>query len=190
MTTLAVQYRGYGIAGTLLGVHCKTLLCGSLEARPTGEVNHYATAALRTFRLGGVTVGGLICNDLWANPQCTPMPDPHLTQHLADAGARVIFHAVNGGRRGDERSRLAWQYHEANLRLRAIAGKVWIVTVDNCAPTDIPCSAPCGVVDPQGNWAARTEPRGEQFFAHTIDLAELDGGSAAKAGADCPGGRP
>ena len=30
------------------------------------------------------------------------MPDPHLTQQLARMGARVVFHAVNGGRDGGE----------------------------------------------------------------------------------------
>ena len=39
------------------------------------------------------------------------------------------------------------------------AGHVWIVTVDNCELVQWPCSAPCGVIDSQGEWAYRTEPR-------------------------------
>jgi hypothetical protein len=46
------------------------------------------------------------------------------------------------------------------------------VTVDNCDPVDLPCSAPCGVIDPRGEWACRTVPQGGYFMAHTIDLSE------------------
>jgi len=163
------QIRFYDADGQHLGFHSKTLLCSTLAEPPTGEIEHYATRPLRTFEICGVTVGGLICNDLWANPGCTSVPDPHLTQQLARAGARMIFHAVNGGRSGDL-PRVAWEYHNANLLMRAEAGRIWIVTADSCFPTDVACSAPCGVVGPDGAWACRTEPRGERFFVRTIEL--------------------
>ena len=83
-------------------------------------------------------------------------------------GALIVFHAVNGGRSDSEWSDVAWQYHESNLRMRARAGSLWIVTVDNCHPAETRCSAPSGVVDPEGEWAYRTKPKGEQFLAHTI----------------------
>jgi predicted amidohydrolase len=83
----------------------------------------------------------------------------------------LTYHAINGGRNGSQGSQLAWQYHESNLRMRAGAGKVWIVTADNCSPTRIPCSAPSGVIDPKGQWAFRTANQGEQHFVHTIDLS-------------------
>ena len=168
------QIRFYRKDGEYLGFHSKILRCGSHADPPVGEINHYAASPLLTFPFADVCVGGLICNDLWANPACTPMPDPHLTQQLAQLGARVIFHAVNGGRSGDEWSRVAWQYHESNLRMRARAGKTWIVVADNCHPTDMPCSTPSGVIDPRGDWVCRTEPQGEEFFAHTIDLDDED----------------
>jgi predicted amidohydrolase len=120
--------------------------------------------------LEGIHVGGLICNDLWANPQCTPMPDPHLSQQLARQDTRIVFHAVNGGRDGSEWSQVAWRYHEANLRMRARAGRLWLVTVDSCHPLHLPCSAPSGVVDPEGNWVCQAMTQGEQLFAHTIHL--------------------
>ena len=142
----------------------------SLEEPPQGEINHYAARPLRTFRFGDITIGGLICNDLWANPGCTPEPDPHLTQQLVKMGAQIIFHAVNGGRDGSEWSEVAWHYHESNLRMRARAGRVWIVTVDSSHPTTLPCSAPSGVIDPEGNWVCCTEARGEQFFCKTIEV--------------------
>jgi len=166
------QIRFYAPDGRFLGFHSKTLTCGSMTDPPRGEIEHYAVRPLRTFQLGDVRVGGLICNDLWANPGCTPIPDPHLSQQLADMGARVIFHAVNGGRDGSEWSEVAWRFHEANLRMRARAGQVWIVTVDSCHPDKWPCSAPSGVVAPDGQWVCRAESRGEQLFVHTIDLED------------------
>ena len=152
----------------MLGFHSKTLRCGTLDDPPAGEITHYAVRPLRTFELFGVTVGALICNDLWANPTCTPEPDPHLTQRLARMGARVIFHAVNGGRGPGEESDVCRAYHESNLRLRAKAGGVWIVVADNCHPLDLSCSCPGGVIDPAGRWVAQVPVKGERFFAHTV----------------------
>jgi len=162
------QIRFYKPDGEFLGFHSKTLTCGSLTDPPEGEINHYSVSRLRTFDYNGIQIGGLICNDLWANPGCTPVPDPHLTQQLSKMGARIIFHAVNGGRSGSEWSDVAWQYHESNLRMRANAGKIWIVTVDNCYPPEIRCSAPSGVISPKGDWVCKADPQGEQFFSYTI----------------------
>ena len=164
------QLRFYEKDGTYLGFHSKILRCGTVVGPPTGELDRYAESPLRTFDLGGLTVGGLICNDLWANPCCTPMPDPHLTQQLARLGARVIFHAVNGGRSDSEFSGVAWHYHESNLLIRANAAAAWIVVADNCLPAHFRCSTPCGVVAPDGTWATKTPPKGEQMFAYTIPL--------------------
>ena len=165
------QIRFYEGDGSYLGFHSKTLRCGTMEAEPRGEINHYGSSPLRTFTVKGVSVGGLICNDLWANPGCTPVPDPHLTQQLSDMGARAIFHAVNGGRDGSPWAReVVWPFHESNLRMRARAGRVWIVTVDNCHPVDVRCSAPSGVIAPGGQWVCQAEPQGEQCFSYTVDL--------------------
>ena len=164
------QVRFYEPDGTYLGFHSKILRCGSLENPPQGEINRYAVRPLRTFCFQGVTMGGLICNDMWANPECTPQPDPHLSQRLSEMGARIIFHAVNGGRDGSEWSDVAWRYHEANLRMRARAGRLWMVTVDSCYSPSLKCSAPSGVVAPDGAWACRAEPWGEQCFVYDIEL--------------------
>jgi predicted amidohydrolase len=167
------QIRFYAEDGAYLGFHSKTLTCGSLTEPPRGEIDHYSVQPLRTFSLNGITIGGLICNDLWANPECTPMPDPHLCQQLARMGARIVFHAVNGGRNGSEWSDVAWRYHESNLRMRARAGRVWVVTVDSCHPWGLRCSAPSGVLSPWGGWVCQVEDQGERFFVHTIDVAEV-----------------
>jgi len=166
------QIRFYGPTGRYLGFHSKVLTCGALADPPEGEITHFAVRPLRTFDFGGLTIGGLICNDLWANPSCTPQPDPHLTQQLSRLGARAIFHAVNGGRDGSEWCRVAaWQYHESNLRIRAQAAGAWIVTVDSSHPVDVPCSAPSGILDPSGNWLVQAPPQGEQCFVGTLQLA-------------------
>ena len=165
------QIRFYDSKGVFLGFHNKILRCGSMTKPPVGEINHYAAQPLRTFELKGITIGGLICNDMWANPQCTPMPDPHLSQKLSEMGAKIIFQAINGGRNGREWSRnVYWPFHESNLRLRAKVGKLWIVTADNCYPTNIPCSAPSGVLSPNGEWVLQTPKQGEQIVTYTIQL--------------------
>ena len=165
------QLRFYTAAGTFLGFHSKTLCCGSLGDPSRGEIEHFAVSELRTFVWSnGIRIGGLICNDLWANPQCTPMPDSHLTQQLSRQGAQIVFHAVNGGRSDSEWSRMAWHFHDTNLRMRAIAGGLWVASVDNAEPTSLPCSAPCGVVGPDGTWVCRTPPQGERRFVHTVEV--------------------
>jgi predicted amidohydrolase len=167
------QIRFYDREGIYLGFHSKTLTCGTWDDPPRGEINDYAVRPLRLFHIQGLALGGLICNDLWANPECTPVPDPHLTQQLARMGAQVIVHAVNGGRDGSAYSRqVAWPFHRANLQMRARAGHVWIATVDNCFPTHLPCSAPSGVVAPDGSWAARAPDTGEAYYVYTITFAD------------------
>ena len=141
-----------------------------MDEPSTGEINHYVTSPLRTFEMKGIRVSGLICNDMWANPQCTPMPDTHLCKQLAAMGAKIVFHAVNGGRNGGQWSEVGWAYHESNLRMRARAASVWVVTVDNSASVDLPSSSPSGVIDPDGNWVDRADDKGENGFFYTIAL--------------------
>ena len=157
------EIRFYNKNGQFLGFHSKIL-------KTTGESKDYKSSPLKTFDFEGLKIGGLICNDLWANPECTLEPDPHLTQQLANQGVQIIFHAVNGGRSADPYMEIIHNYHESNLRLRAKAGKVWIVTVDNSFPLNIDCSAPCGVIRPDGNWAIKTPMRRDQYFSYTIEL--------------------
>lgn len=165
------QIRFYRPDGEYLGFHSKILTCGTWDDPPEGEINHFVSTPLRVFQWNSeLTIGGLICNDLWANPGCTPIPDPHLTQQFALMGGRVLFHAVNGGRGGDEWSEVAWNFHESNLLMRARAGKIWIASVDSSFPTDMPSSAPSGVINPNGEWACRSAAKGERFFVHTITL--------------------
>ena len=165
------QLRFYAAEGSYLGFHSKTLTCGTLNSPFRGEIEHFSAAPLQVFMIRGIPCGGLICNDLWANPGYTPTPDTHLSQQLADLGARIIFHSVNGDRDGSPWSTVStWNYHESNLELRARAGKLFIVTVDNCAPLEVPCSSPGGVVGPDGSWLVRAPRHGEHVFVFELSL--------------------
>ena len=165
------QLRFYNSSGKFLGFHSKTLLCGNFSDPPQGEINDYAIRPLRTFEIKGIPVGGLICNDMWANPQCTPMPDPHLSQKLSKAGAKIIFLAINGGRDGGSWSKgVNWPFHEVNMPMRAAAGRVWVVSADNSLPHTVSCSSPSGVLKPNGEWAMQLPKKGEFIKVHTIDL--------------------
>lgn len=164
--------RFYDRDGTYLGFHAKILLCRRVsDPKSKGEIDFFQTRPLGTLALGGLTVGGLICNDMWANPEFTPMDDPHLAQQLSKKGARVIFHSVNAGLAEGDDLALNRAYHESNLRIRARGGRVWIVTVDAADPAGKRASnAPSGVIGPDGKWVVKTEPKGEQFFTETIEV--------------------
>lgn len=165
------QIRFYNREGDFLGFHSKTLTCGSLEEPPKGEINEYRVAPLRTYDFNGITIGGLICNDMWANPGCTPHPDPHLATMLSRMGAKVIFHAVNGGRDESEFSQVICRnYHESNLAMRASAAGVYIVVADNAYPDHIPNSCSGGVMAPTGFWAVKMKNIGECQCTYAIDL--------------------
>ena len=173
--------RFYTSTGDYLGFHAKILLCRRMsEPEGKGEVDCFQTRALRTFKLSGLTVGGLVCNDYWANPEWTPMDDPHLAQRLGDMGARIIFVSANTRPKTGEVVQLSREYHMSNLRMRARAAKTWVVVVNAGDPVgfkgepsdDGPrlLPAPSGVVSPDGNWKALVPSAEEQFFVYSIEL--------------------
>lgn len=164
--------RFYNRDGEYLGFHSKTLLCRRM-ANPTakGEMDTFKSAPLRVFTLDGLTIGGLVCNDMWANPEWTPMPDPYLARQLAGLGARIVFVSAKAGQDDGEDWPLNRSFHESNLRLRARSAGVWVVVVDAADPEGKkPSNCPSGVLGPDGRWAARADATGEQFFAYTIAL--------------------
>ncbi len=90
------------------------------------------------------------------------MDDPHLLMKLSKMGARVVFHGVNGGRNQDMFcEQVIRLYHESNQHIRTMAARVWLVTVDNAAPHDLPTAAPGGVIAPDGTWAYQTPTAGD-----------------------------
>ncbi len=166
------EVRLYDQNGAYLGFHAKILLCRKVaEPSAKGEIDFFKTKPIRTFQLNGLTVGALVCNDMWANPEWTPQDDPHLLQQLSRLGARVVFLAVNSGQSEGKELSLVRQYHEANLRLRARTARVWIVLADAADPRgELSSQAPSGIVDPDGKWVVMANPKGEQMFSYTIDL--------------------
>ena len=162
--------RFYDREGNYLGFHSKILLCRRmLEPQQKGEVDFFKSAPLRTFQLQGLTVGGLICNDMWANPEWTPMADPHLARQLAEMGARIVFLSVNSGQSEGEELTLHRAFHESNLRLRARSTKLWLVVANASDPTgrrESNCHS--GVLAPDGHWVVQADPKGEQFFVADI----------------------
>ncbi len=85
------ELRFYLPDGTFLGCHTKTLLCGTMDEPSVGEINHFSVQPLRVFDFNGIPVGGLICNDMWANPSCTSQVDPNLTHQLSKMGREGHF---------------------------------------------------------------------------------------------------
>ena len=164
----------YEADGDYLGFHAKILLCRRMsDPVGKGEVDGFQTRPLRTFQLNGFTVGGLICNDLWANPEWTPMDDPYLARKLSEMGARLLFVSANTGRGiGPERA-VSRAFHDANVRMRTRTGKLWSVVVNAGDPESTPdriLHCPSGVMGPDGEWALMVTSPKEQFFAHTIEL--------------------
>ena len=164
------ELRFYTPDGSYLGCHTKTLLCGSGEP-PKGEVNHYAVKSLNVFDFMGIKIGGLICNDLWANPGCTPMPDTHLTNRLSRMGAKIVFQAVNGGRDAGKHSQgLVKKFHEVHVLMKAYSDGIIICTVDNAYPEHIGVSSRGGIAAPDGSWLHLLPDIGRQVATFELKI--------------------
>ena len=162
------ELRFYLPTGEYLGCHTKTLLCGNLDEPPVGEINEYGVMPLRVFDYMGIKIGGLVCNDMWANPFWTPGDDPNLVKKLSRLGAKIIFHTVNGGRDdSDFTQNTVKTYHEVHVLMKAKAHNVFIATVDNAYPTHIGTSSYGGVVSPDG-WLHKMKGIGRQIDTVTI----------------------
>lgn len=166
------QIRFYEKNGSFLGFHSKILL-GRSASQPDkpAEYTQFGTTGLKSFTFDGIKIGGLICNDVFANPMWTPYNVRNLVQELAEMGIRILFHSVHAGRGTDEfRNTVVRNFHESTMRLHAKASKLWFVTVDNCYPLDVPGQSPSGVINPEGNWEVQLPTIGERYYTYTIDL--------------------
>ncbi len=153
-----IQSRVYTHEGNLLGTHEKLV--------PTDGDRRWCRPGeeLRVFKHKGVTFGCLISNDLWVTPGYGPYPDPRLSYQLGQKGAQLIFHSINSG--GDQRF---FQYHDSNLRVRAMESKLFIVTA-NAVPPEGTVNAPTGIVSPKGEWLVQCPLTGEQKFSYDLEI--------------------
>ena len=109
--------------------------------------------------------GVLICNDLWATPGYTVMPNPYLPWKLWQMGAQVIFHCVNSGHQTRNRA-----FHESSVALWAHALQIPIFQVNALSQTAEPINARSGAVLPDGARIPAVPDAGEQFFTCGIGL--------------------
>ncbi len=160
------QVRLYTPEGECLGFHAKILRCSSLNHPGTGEMRDFVEGRLRTFDWRGIRLGVLICNDLWATPGFTTMPNPYLPWKLKQMGAQLLLHAVNSG--GDLRHR---PFHQSSTELWARVLQIPIVHV-NAAAEDRPVNAPSGVTRADGTSVVAAPERGEQYFTCEVPVGE------------------
>ena len=114
---------------------------GSLGKEPVGEINHLCHPPAAHIQLQKSDDCRLDLQRFMGKPNLHPHADSHLSDQLAKRGARIIFHAVNGGRSRGEWSDVNWNFSQQQLAHAARASNLWIVTVDSCEPIDIRCSA-------------------------------------------------
>jgi predicted amidohydrolase len=156
------QVRVYSPDGNYLGVYSKILRCSSLDIPGSGEMVDYVEGDLRTFEWKGSRFGILICNDLWATPGYTTMPNPYLVWKLKQMGAQFIVHCINSG--SAQRYR---PFHESSAELWALSVKLPIIEVNAVEP-DAKVNAQSGLIDATGERSLRVPDSGVQFFTVRI----------------------
>lgn len=163
------QVRVYAPEGNFLGAYSKILRCSSIDIPGTGEMIEYAEGELRTFDWNGIRFGILICNDLWATPGYTTMPNPYLPLKLKQMGAQFIVHCINSGTNQKYRP-----FHESSAELWALSIKVPIFEVNAAQGKEI-INARSGLIDAYGERSLRVPDSGEQFFRIEIEVtSEFD----------------
>jgi predicted amidohydrolase len=158
------QARVYLPDGTFEGVYSKILTCSPLDNPGTGEMMEYVQGKVRTFSYKEVEFGILICNDLWATPGYTTIPNPYLPWKMQEAGAEVIIHIINSGTDQNYRS-----FHEASVELWARQLEIPIVEV-NAAHGNKEINAASGIVNKYGERAKVVNNRGEQLFIYDLTV--------------------
>jgi len=159
------QVRVYTPEGEYLGYYAKILRCSALQYPGTGEMSEYVEGVPRVFYWRDICFGALICNDLWATPGYTTIPNPYLAWRLKQMGAQLIVHAVNSG--SDQRYR---PFHEANQELWAAALQVPIVSVNAAVEPGRAVNASSGLIGPDGRRVVIAPAEGERSFVCDITL--------------------
>lgn len=156
------QVRLYAPDGHFIGEYSKILRCSNLDVPGTGEMVDYAEGELKIFEWEGFRFGILICNDLWATPGYTTMPNPYLPWKLKQMGAQFIVHCINSGTAQKYRP-----FHESSAELWASSIHIPILEV-NAAQGKETINAQSGLIDYNGDRSLRVPDCGEQFFTVRI----------------------
>jgi predicted amidohydrolase len=159
------QVRVYSPEGDFMGAYSKILRCSNIDLPGTGEMLEYVEGELKTFDWNGIKFGILICNDLWATPGYTTMPNPYLPLKLKQMGARFIVHCINSGTVQKYRP-----FHESSAELWALSTQMPILEVNAAQGTEM-INAQSGLIDAKGERIVRVPDSGLQFFTTRIYAA-------------------
>ena len=162
------QVRVYMPEGQFTGAYSKILRCSNPDRPGTGEMVDYVEGELKTFEWKGIRFGILICNDLWATPGYTTIPNPYLAWKLKQMGAQFIVHCVNSGTVQRYRP-----FHESSAELWALSLKIPIIEV-NAAHEKEKINAQSGLIDSNGERSLRVPDSGIQFFTARIYVPGTD----------------
>ena len=159
------QVRVYSQEGDFMGAYSKILRCSNIDLPGTGEMLEYVEGELKTFDWNGIRFGILICNDLWATPGYTTMPNPYLPLKLKQMGARFIVHCINSGTVQKYRP-----FHESSAELWALSTRMPILEVNAAQGTET-INARSGLINANGERIVVVPDSGLQFFTATINIA-------------------
>jgi len=157
------QVRLYAPDGHFMGEYSKILRCSNLDVPGTGEMVEYAEGELKIFEWEGYRFGILICNDLWATPGYTTMPNPYLPWKLKQMGAQFIVHCINSGTAQKYRP-----FHESSAELWAFSIHIPILEVNAAQGMEV-INAQSGLINYNGERSLRVPDSGEQFFTVRIN---------------------
>lgn len=160
------QVRVYTPEGNFLGAYSKILRCSNIDLPGTGEMLEYVEGELRTFDWNGLRFGILICNDLWATPGFTTMPNPYLPVRLKQMGAQFIIHCINSGSVQKYRP-----FHESSAELWALSIKIPIIEVNAAQGQEI-INARSGLIDANGERIVCVPDSGLQVFTVKINITD------------------
>jgi len=152
------QIRAYAPDGNFLGAYSKILLCSPVNAPGTGEMHDYGQGYLTIVEWEDLHFGMLICNDLWATPGYTTLPNPYLPLQLKQQGADIIIHSINSG--SNQRYR---NFHESSAELWAYSLHLPIMEVNAAMGTD-PVNAQSGFINVLGERVIHVSETGEHLF--------------------------
>ena len=157
------QVRVYTPESNFLGAYSKILRCSNPDIPGSGEMVDYVEGELKTFDWNGLRFGILICNDLWATPGYTTMPNPYLPWKLKQMGAQFIVHCINSGTNQKYRP-----FHESSAELWALSLQIPILEVNASQEKEI-INAQSGLIEANGERSLRVPDSGVQFFTVKIN---------------------